>query len=94
MENISKRRWQSADIFLISQPSVFVHSHASLLSGASTDHPEELAGDNEVRWSLPIGLTNAIAHQVIKDVKIHCLQDPCSVCTFHQQHNYILSLGT
>lgn len=68
-------------------------SHTSQLSGASTDHLEELVGDNEVGSSLPVGLTNATAHQVIKDVKIHYLQDPCSVCTSHQQH-YTLSLGT
>lgn len=63
-------------------------SHTSQLSGASTDHPEEPAGDNEVGSSLPVGLTN----QVIKDVKIHYLQDPCSVGTSRQQH-YTLSLG-
>lgn len=37
-------------------------SHTSQLSGASTAHPEELAANNEVGWSLPLGLTNATAH--------------------------------
>lgn len=58
-------------------------SYTSQISGADTDHPEELAGGNEAGWSLLIGLTNATAHQVIKDVKIHYLQDPYSVCKSH-----------
>lgn len=69
-------------------------SYTSQLSGAGTDHPEDVAGDNEVGWSLPIGLTNATARQVIKGVRIHYLQDPSSVCTFQQLHNYTLSPGT
>lgn len=69
-------------------------SHTGRLCGAGTDHPEELAGESKVGWSFPIGLTNATAHQVIKDVKIHYLQDPRSVCMSQQQHNYTLSLGT
>lgn len=68
-------------------------SHTSLLSGASTDHPGDLAEDNKVGCSLPIALTNATAHQGIKDVEINYLQDPCSARTSHQQNSYTLSLG-
>lgn len=70
-----KRIWQSVKVYLISLTRASVDSHTSQHSGASTDHPEEVAGDSAVGWSLPIGLTNATAHQVRKDIKIPYLQD-------------------